>query len=176
MSPTSPRARSTLRRLLSVLVLALPLLEILGIIGVNRLIGGWATFGLLVLAFVVGAAIVKREGLRSWRVLSEATRTGQMPSRELADAGLVLVGGLLILVPGFLTDLIGLVLIVPVTRPLARAGLGYLVARQVGFIPGSGGRPQPFDAAAGPTWNSPGRPTTDQPGAGTTVQGTVIDD
>lgn len=176
MNHTSPRARSTLRRLLTVLVLALPLLEILGIIGMSRLIGGWATFGLLLLGLVVGAAVVKREGLRSWRVLGEATRTGQMPSRDLVDAGLVLIGGLLILVPGFITDVIGLVLIVPITRPVARAALGYLVARQVTLIPTSGGRPRPFDPAAGPTWSSPGRPTTDQPGAGTTVQGTVIDD
>jgi UPF0716 protein FxsA len=62
--------------------------------------------------------------------LRTAGATGRLPSRELADAGLVLVGGTLLLTPGFVTDVVGFFLILPVTRPLARRMLGWFVARR----------------------------------------------
>lgn len=170
MQSTSPRPRRIVRGVLVGIFLVLPLLEILGIIGVSRLIGGWATFGLLLLVGLLGAYIVKREGLRSWRTVSAASRSGQVPGGGLADSALILVGGLLLLVPGFITDLIGLTLLLPVTRPLARAALGQLIVRRVGVPVMAFG-----SESSGRAWDGPGR-STDQPGAGTTVRGTVIDD
>ena len=69
-----------------------------------------------------------------------ALNTGRMPSRQLADAALVLVGGTLLLTPGFLTDIVGFFLILPPTRPLARRGLEAMVARRLlgGFFGGGG--------------------------------------
>ncbi|MEO3935239.1 FxsA family protein [Dermatophilaceae bacterium Soc4.6] len=114
---------------LVVLLLVVPLVEVAVIIAVGRTIGGWPTFGLLLLESAFGAWLVRREGARSWRALSEALTTGRMPSTQLADAALVLVGGTLLLAPGFLTDIGGFLLIVPVTRPLARRVLEGVVAR-----------------------------------------------
>ena len=85
-------------------------------IRVGRVIGGGPTLALLVLESMLGAWIVKREGARTWAALQEALTTGQMPSRQLADAALVLIGGTLLLTPGFVTDL-SLIHISEPTRP-----------------------------------------------------------
>ena len=63
--------------------------------------------------------------------LREALRSGQMPSREIADAALVFVGGLLLTLPGFVSDVVGLVFVLPFTRPIARIGLEAVVARRL---------------------------------------------
>ncbi len=136
------------RRWSLVLVLALlvvPLLEVVAIIGVGKVIGGWPTFFLLLAESALGAWLVRREGARSWRSLSEALRTGRMPSRELADAALVLVGGVLLLTPGFLTDLVGFAFILPFTRPMARRSLEAVVARRLlgGVLGGTAGSATP---------------------------------
>ncbi len=119
-----------LRQVLLALLLV-PVVEIVVIIQVGKLIGGWPTFGLLVLESLFGAWLVRREGTRAWRALSEALRTGRMPSRELADAALVLVGGALLLTPGFVTDVVGLLVVLPVTRPVARRFFEAAVARRL---------------------------------------------
>lgn len=114
-----------------VALLVVPTLEIAVIVAVARVIGGWPTLLLLLLESVLGAWIVGREGARAWAALVEALRTGRMPSRELADAALVLVGGTLLLTPGFLTDLVGFFVILPLTRPVARRLLEAAVARRI---------------------------------------------
>jgi UPF0716 protein FxsA len=108
-----------------------PVLEIAAIIAVGKVIGGWQTLALLVFESVLGAWLVRREGARAWEALSTALRTGRMPSRQLADAALVLVGGTLLLTPGFLTDIVGFFFILPLTRPVARRILERAVARRL---------------------------------------------
>lgn len=132
---------------LVVLFLVMPVLEIYVIIQVGQVIGAAPTVALLVLESALGAWLVKREGRRAWNALRSAIGTGRLPSGELADAALVLVGGTLLLTPGFITDVFGFFLILPMTRPLARKGLGWLVARgatsvvvrRTGYVPGRGG-------------------------------------
>jgi UPF0716 protein FxsA len=63
---------------------------------------------------------VRREGRRAWAALNQAIGSGKVPSKELADGALVLVGGTLLLTPGFLTDILGFFLLLPFTRPIAR--------------------------------------------------------
>ncbi|MGN6612614.1 MAG: FxsA family protein [Angustibacter sp.] len=116
---------------LAVALLVLPLLEILVIIAVGRAVGGWPTFLLLVAESALGAWLVRREGGRAWRALREALSTGRMPAGELADAALVLVGGTLLLTPGFVTDVAGFFFVLPVTRPVARRLLTGLVERRL---------------------------------------------
>jgi len=116
---------------LAVALLVVPILEIYVIIQVGQVIGGWQTLVLLIFESALGAWIMKREGRRAWEALSSAFGTGGLPTRELADAALVLVGGTLLLTPGFLTDVFGFFFVLPVTRPLARRALSWLVARQV---------------------------------------------
>ncbi len=122
------------RRLTAVLVtvlLVVPLLEVTIIIAVGRTIGGWQTFGLLLLESALGAWLVRREGARAWAALSTALSTGRMPAGELADAALVLVGGTLLLTPGFLTDVLGFAFVLPFTRPFARLLVVGLVERRL---------------------------------------------
>ena len=115
---------------LVVLFLVVPIVEIAVIVRVGQVIGAWPTVLLLVLESLLGAWLIKREGRRAWDSLRGAGTTGRLPSRELADAGLVLVGGTLLLTPGFVTDVVGFFLILPVTRPLARRMLAWFVARR----------------------------------------------
>jgi len=124
--------------LIVALLLLLPVLEILVIISVGSAIGAWPTAALLVAVSLAGAWLVRREGRRAWRALREAMSTGQLPERELADTPLVMAGGVLLLIPGFITDVAGLLLVLPFTRPFARR-LGHAYfgrrARRLGDVP-----------------------------------------
>ncbi len=138
-----------------VLVLVVPVVEIAAIIAVGKVIGAWPTVALLVLESLLGAWVVRHEGARAWRALTGALHSGQMPSRELADAALVLVGGTLLLTPGFVTDVVGFFFILPFTRPLARGFLEAAVARRLlATMPrrwGGGGGPRgPGGRGGGP--------------------------
>lgn len=112
-------------------LIAVPLLEIYVIIQVGMVIGGWWTLGLLVAVSAIGSWLIRREGGRTWRALAAAVGGGRLPDRELLDAGLVLVGGVLMLTPGFLSDLVGFFAVLPVTRPIARRAVTWAVGRQL---------------------------------------------
>ncbi|MGL4743707.1 MAG: FxsA family protein, partial [Dermatophilaceae bacterium] len=127
---TRPRRRRVLRWVFLAL-LVVPVVEVAAIVAVGRAIGGWPTFLLLVAESLLGAWLVRREGGRTFRALNEALRSGRMPSRQLADAALVLVGGTLLLTPGFATDVVGFILILPFTRPWARRFLEVAVAARL---------------------------------------------
>ncbi|WP_055483729.1 FxsA family protein [Sphaerimonospora mesophila] len=111
--------------------LALPVLEIWFLIQVGSVIGGWQTVGLLIVAAVLGVWLMRREGRRTWAALQSAIGSGRMPDRELADAALIMGGGAMLLAPGFLSDVFGLFLILPVTRPVARRWLTWFLDRWV---------------------------------------------
>jgi UPF0716 protein FxsA len=146
-TPYARRRRPRWLAVVFVLLLVVPVLEIAAIIAVGRVIGGWQTLVLLLAESALGAWLVKREGGRAWKALSTALNTGQMPSRQLADAALVLVGGTLLLAPGFLTDIVGFFFILPLTRPIARTALEAVVAKRLlGGIFGAG-----RGGAGGPT-------------------------
>ncbi len=111
--------------------LAVPIVEIYVILQVGHLIGGWPTVALLVFESLLGAWIVRREGRRAWRALTATLQDGGIPDRELADAALVLVGGVLLLTPGFVTDVFGFLFVLPFTRPVVRRLLTAYAARRV---------------------------------------------
>jgi UPF0716 protein FxsA len=138
---------------LVVLFLVVPIVEIAVIVQVGQVIGAWPTVFLLLVESALGAFLVKREGGRAWDTLRTAGATGRLPSRELADAGLVLVGGTLLLTPGFVTDVVGFFLILPVTRPLARRILAWFVARRAAAAIGrrTGIPPSAWRGSAGGT-------------------------
>ena len=98
-------------------------------------VGGWIgvpwTLLIIVVEALVGAWLLRREGRKSWDALVAAYQAGRTPTGHLADAALVLAGGIMLILPGFFTDFIGLVFLLPLTRPLARRALGWLVARSV---------------------------------------------
>jgi UPF0716 protein FxsA len=161
----------TMALLLVVLFLIVPIVEIAVIVQVGQQIGAVPTILLLLVESALGAWLVKREGGRAWLALRTASATGRLPSRELADAGLVLVGGTLLLTPGFVTDVAGFFLILPPTRPLARRALGWILARRAtrvvsrrtGVPPGAwrtGGRVVPGEVVRD---DPSGRPRTEDP-------------
>ncbi len=174
----SRRRRPRVLRWVFLALLIVPIVEIAAIIAVGRVIGGWPTLLLLVLESLLGAWIVKREGAKTWAALQDALRSGRMPSRQLSDAALVLIGGTLLLTPGFVTDVVGFFFILPLTRPVTRAWLENLVARRLLGPMGEWPAPGPPPGAAG----APGSPASGPPRPGRpdvvpgeVVEGTVVD-
>jgi UPF0716 protein FxsA len=130
------RRRSGIGWLLVALFIAVPLVEIYVIIQVGQVIGAGWTILLLILDSILGSWLIRHEGSRAWRALREALDSGRMPAKELADGALILIGGTLMLAPGFVTDAFGVLMILPVTRPLFRRLLtGVVAKRLVGFGP-----------------------------------------
>ena len=150
----TPRRRWT-RLALFVAFIVVPLVEIYVLIQVGQVIGPWWTILLLILDSLFGTWLIRREGGRAWLALRVALESGRMPARELADGALILVGGTLMLTPGFVTDAFGILLILPFTRPAARRMLTQLVSRRL--LAGYTTRPGP----------GPGGPV---------VRGEVVDD
>jgi UPF0716 protein FxsA len=139
------RRRSGLGWLLVALFIAVPLVEIYVIIQVGQAIGAWWTILLLILDSILGSWLIRHEGARAWRALREALDSGRMPAKELADGALILIGGTLMLAPGFVTDAFGIFMILPVTRPLFRRLLTGVVAKRLVVFgpPGAAQRPGP---------------------------------
>lgn len=115
---------------------------------------GWWTVVLLVATAALGSWLLQREGSRTWAALQTSLRTGEQPSRAMADAILVLIGGVLLILPGFISDVVGLLLLLPFTRPVARAGL----------------------LAVTPRWASRHGVTTMTSSGTTIIQGETVDD
>ena len=102
-----------------VLIIALvvvPLVELFVIIQVGQWIGFLPTILLLVVISITGGILVKRQGLGAWRRAQAQLRAGEMPAAELVDGALILAAGALLLTPGFVTDAVGLVLLIPAAR------------------------------------------------------------
>ena len=114
-----------------VLAVAVPIFEVWLLIQVGARIGVWPTVAILVAEAVLGGWLMRREGDRAWRALTAAFGTGKVPTGELADAALVLVGGLLLMLPGFATDIVGFLFLLPLTRPLARKLVAFFLARRI---------------------------------------------
>lgn len=115
-----------------VLLIAVPALEIWLLVRVGQAIGLLPTLLILFAEAALGAWLMRREGGRAWKALTEAFSTGRVPSGELADAALILVGGVLLMLPGFATDVIGFLFLLPMTRPVARRIVAFFVARRIG--------------------------------------------
>ncbi|THV09476.1 FxsA family protein [Nocardioides caeni] len=111
--------------------LLVPIAEIYVLIQIGQVIGPWWTILLLVVDSILGAWLIKREGRKAWAALRERVETGALPARELADGALIVLGGALMLSPGFVTDVVGILLILPVTRPLFRGLITSYAVRRV---------------------------------------------
>jgi UPF0716 protein FxsA len=101
---------------LFLLFVLVPLIELAVLIRIGNLLGLWPTIGLVVLTGALGAALAKSQGVRVLRSIQMDLNDGRMPASHLLDGLLVLIGGLTLLTPGFLTDIVGFLLLIPVTR------------------------------------------------------------
>jgi UPF0716 protein FxsA len=106
--------------LLVLLFIAVPIAELAVIIQVGQEIGVWWTIAILVADSVLGSLLMRSQGRAVWRRFNEALQSGRAPAREVADGVLVIFGGALLLTPGFLTDILGLLLLLPPTRAVIR--------------------------------------------------------
>jgi len=97
-----------------------PLAELFVIIKVSEAIGFLWMLLLLLISWPVGSRVLRAQGRAAWRQFAEAVQAGRPPGKEVLNGALVLAGGLLLMVPGFITDVIGLLLLLPPTRSLAR--------------------------------------------------------
>ncbi|PKA39263.1 FxsA family protein [Rhizobium sullae] len=100
-------------------VLLLPLAEIAGFVIVGRAIGLLATLGLVVLSFAIGMALLRRQGIGILQRMSAEGRTGVMPGRDLLRPAMLVIASLLLMVPGFISDVIAILLFIPAIRDLA---------------------------------------------------------
>jgi UPF0716 protein FxsA len=105
---------------LVILFIVVPIAELAVIIQVGQAIGVWWTIGLLVADSILGSVLMRSQGRAAWRRFNAAVQEGRVPAREVLDGALVVFGGLLLLTPGFLTDVLGLALLIPPTRALVR--------------------------------------------------------
>jgi UPF0716 protein FxsA len=158
---------------LLVLIIGIPTIDVWLIFQVGHQIGALPTLAVLVVEAVIGGLLMRHEGRRAWSALNDAFNSGRMPTGELADAALVLVGGVLLMLPGFATDLIGFLFLLPITRPYARRVLAFFVARRISRL---GWDPR---VSAGSLLR-PGTSTVDDrrgagPASGVVIEGDVID-
>jgi UPF0716 protein FxsA len=108
-----------------------PLVEIYILIEAGRIIGVAPTIALILMTGIAGAWLARSQGVELLRRIQNETARGEMPAAALIDGALVLVGGLLLLTPGFFTDLLGFSFLVPLTRDLWRNILSAWLQKQI---------------------------------------------
>jgi UPF0716 protein FxsA len=152
--------------LLVALFIVVPIAELYVIIKVGEAIGLWPTLALLLADAMLGSLLLRHQGRGAWRRFNEAIAAGRFPGREVVDGVLIVIGGTLLLTPGFLSDIVGLLLLIPPTRALVRRVLRRVAVGRfavVGFGSGrgpfgpGGGGPGPFGPGPGPGPGSGGR-------------------
>ena len=122
--------RPWLAPLMLLFFLTVPVIEVWLLVSVGQRIGALATLAILVLQAILGGWLMRREGAKAWRALNESVSSGRLPGGELLDPVLIMVGGVLVMLPGFFTDIFGLVFLLPFPRPLARGLLQLFIARR----------------------------------------------
>ncbi len=156
--------------LLVAALVVVPIVEIYVLLQVGQALGVLPTVVLLVVMSLLGAYLLRREGARTWRAFRTALASGRLPAAEVADGALVILGGALLLTPGFATDAFGLLCVLPPTRAVLRRLLTRQVAKRltVGPLLGGGafGGGGPFGGGAASSRRR-GRP-------GTVVDGEVV--
>ncbi len=106
--------------ILIALFIIVPILELYVIIQIGGLIGVWPTIALLLADAVLGSLLLRHQGRGAWERFNKAIAERRFPGREVADGLLIAIGGTLLLAPGFLTDIVGLIFLIPPTRAIVR--------------------------------------------------------
>ena len=101
---------------ISILILLLPLAEIAGFVVVGQMVGVWGTLGLVLLSCLAGLILLRLQGLQMLRRLTEEGRDGRVPGDAIVQGAMIVVAAVLLLIPGFITDIIGIALFIPSIR------------------------------------------------------------
>jgi UPF0716 protein FxsA len=140
--------------LLVLLFIVVPIAELYVIIQVGEAIGVWPTLLLLLLDAIVGSWLLKHEGRAAWRRFNEALAEKRIPAVEVADGFLVILGGALLIAPGFITDIFGILFLIPPTRALARKVLHRWTVGRVAIVSFPGGSMGGFGSGRRPDGNA----------------------
>lgn len=148
---------------LVILFIAIPIVELFVLIQVGEAIGVLPTIGLLILDSILGSLLMRSQGRLAWRRFNAAVAEGRVPAKEVIDGALVILGGALLLTPGFFTDVFGLLFLLPPTRALLRRLLvrrfsERMIASATGGPAGSGGPMFTSQVFFGPRGGAAGRP------------------
>ncbi|MBE7102435.1 membrane protein FxsA [Bacillus cereus] len=102
------------------LLIVIPAIEITVLIGSSHVIGLWSTFAMIVFTGIVGVYLAKRQGFKVLREIQFRLNRGEMPGDTVLDGIFIFIGGILLVLPGYVTDIIGFIFVVPVTRALLK--------------------------------------------------------
>jgi len=116
------------------LLILVPIAELYVIVQVGHMLGVVNTLGLLVLISFVGAWLMKREGLGALGRAQRQVDAGMVPGRELVDGALIVLAGALLLAPGFITDAVGLLLLLPPVRGGVRSFARHRLQRRIYYL------------------------------------------
>lgn len=131
-----------------IIILLMPIFEIAGFIVVGKALGLWLTLALILFTSFLGLLILRSSGLGMMRDLQNASKTGSEPAAAMISGGMRVVAGILLFVPGFITDIIGLLLLVPAFRALIWKVMGPKIVVATSFK-AQNFRSRPQDSGAG---------------------------
>ena len=127
--------------------IVVPLAELYLILKVGDVLGWWQTILLLALDSVLGSALLRSQGRAVWRRFNDTMSAGRVPHKELQHGIAVIFGGALLVTPGFLTDILGLLLLLPPTRVvILRLVMRRVAKKAQARVVTGGARPRPTDA------------------------------
>ncbi len=150
--------------LLILIFIVVPIAELYVIIQVGGAIGVLPTLAILIADAVLGSMLLRHQGRAAWARFNQALAEGRMPHKEVVDGVLVVFGGAFLLTPGFITDIFGLILLIPPTRAAVRGLATRVLKGRISMGPraatwGYGRmRPRPGPAGPAPGWPPPGGP------------------
>ncbi|MCD6676663.1 FxsA family protein [Vibrio cholerae] len=133
------------------LFIAVPVIEIALFIQVGGVLGVWPTIALVLLTAIVGASLVRSQGLQTLLTVQQRLAQGQLPAQQILEGVMLAVAGVLLLIPGFFTDILGMLVLLPAPRAyfakqlMSRVVVGNIHASGAGFE-----QPNPFHNRANP--------------------------
>lgn len=172
---------------LFLLFVIMPIAEIAVLLKVGGAIGGWTTIGIVILTAIIGTAMLRQQGMATLNKAQQRAQKGEMPAQQLLEGLLLLIGGVLLLTPGFITDFFGFCTLIPISREflakkLAERSMGNLNIFVGGSPFGSGttagpGQNNVGDASKGPQTQVPpgGQPGTTASQKPSKTSGDVIE-
>lgn len=141
--------------ILVALFIVVPIVELYVIIQIGSLIGVWPTIALLLADAILGSMLLRHQGRGAWRRFNAALAERRFPGKEVADGLLIAIGGTLLLTPGFVTDILGAIFLIPPTRAIVRrlmrgyVGRRFVVMGSPGAFGTAGPGPGPSSSSRG---------------------------
>lgn len=158
--------------ILLLIFVVVPVMELSVLIRVGEVLGSWTTVALVIFTAVVGVSLVRSQGVSTLMQVQQKLARGEAPGQEIVEGMMLAVAGLLLLIPGFVTDFIGLVLLTPFTRiPVAK----FFYQRMQLKVQANGGFQSGFGAGFGPGMGPQGQNPFGQGGQSPFDQGNTFD-